>query len=171
MREDDQLLLHVREVDLIAKEFMMQKPCYNNYVRQLTKKEPDDLEEDLENQREVGTFNAVKEVIQCAILLNNQTLSITTLRKLYKVGYGSQFERSYWAQLKKRAIDEFDKALIFLKIDNATPEVVASSAGLEATTVVNDKERILKLASEHLRDDIIAYASTLDELPWPPNSD
>ena len=170
MKEDEQLLLHVREVDLIAKEFTMHKPCYNNYVRHLTKKAHDQKEAS-EHQREVGDFSAVKEVIQSAILSNNQALSITALHRLYKVGYGSQFERSYRAKLKKRIMDEFDDALIFLKIDNATPEVVASSAGLEATTIVNDKERILKLAAEHLRNDIMAYASTLDELVWPPNSE
>ncbi len=37
--------------------------------------------------------------------------------------------------------------------------------------MVNDKERILKLDAEHLRDDIMAYASSLDELVWPPNSE
>eukprot|EP00112_Aurelia_sp_Birch-Aquarium-sp1_P005854 Seg1662.1 transcript_id=Seg1662.1/GoldUCD/mRNA.D3Y31 product="hypothetical protein" protein_id=Seg1662.1/GoldUCD/D3Y31 len=134
-------------------------------------KKADDEKEGFEYQREVGDFTAAKEVIQSAILLNNQAISITALHRLYKVGYGSQFERSYRAKLKKRIMDEFDDALIFLKIDNATPEVVASTAGLEATTVVNDKDRILKLAAEHLRDDIMAYASTLDELIWPPNSE
>lgn len=54
-------------------------------------------------------------------------------------------------------MDEFHDAFIFMTIDNATPEVVASTAGLDATTVVNDKERILKLAVEYLRYDIKAY--------------
>ncbi len=111
MKEDEQLLLHVREVDLIAKEFMMHKPCYNNYVRQLMKM-ADDEEEGFEYQREVGDFNAVKEVIQRAILLKNQAISLIALHRLYKVGYGYQFERSYRAKLKKRIMDEFDDALI-----------------------------------------------------------
>lgn len=111
LKEDEQLLLHIREVDLIAKEFMMHKPCYNNYVCQLTKK-ADDKKEVSECQREIGDFGAVKNVIQKTILLNNQALSITALHKLYKVGYGSQFERSYRAKLKKRIVYEFDDALI-----------------------------------------------------------
>ena len=170
LTEDEELLLHVREVDLIAKEFMMHKPCYNNYVRQLTKKAVYE-KQDFGHQKEVGDFNAVKKAIQSVILKNNQALSITALHRLYKVGFGYQFERSYRAKLKKKIIDEYDDAIIFLRIDDATPEVVASTAGLQATTVVNDKEMILKLAAEHLRDDIIAHASALDELAWPPNSD
>lgn len=38
MKEDEQLLLHIRDLDLIAKEFRMHNPCYNNCVRKLSKK-------------------------------------------------------------------------------------------------------------------------------------
>lgn len=149
---------------------MMHKPCYNNYIHLLMKM-ADDEKEGTQCQREVGDFNAVKEVIKSAILLNNHAVSITAVHKLYNVGYGPQFERSYRANPKRRIMDEFHDVLIFLTLDNATPEVVASTAGLNATTVVNDQERILKLAAEHLRDDIMAHASKLDELAWPRNTE
>ena len=41
------------------------------------------------------------------------------------------------------------------------PEVVVSTAGLDSTTIVNDKDNILKLAVKFLREDILNYASDL----------
>ena len=57
----------------------------------------------------------------------------------------------------------------FLSVNRSTPEVVVSTAGIDSTTMVNDKDNILKLAAKFLREDILNYASNLKDIDWPPN--
>ena len=64
---------------------------------------------------------------------------------------------------------EFGDALSFLSVNKSMPEVVVSTAGLDSTTIVNDKDNILKLAAKFLREDILNYASNLKDIDWPPN--
>ena len=66
-------------------------------------------------------------------------------------------------RLKKRILEEFGDALSFLSVNKSTREVVVSTAGLDSTTIVNDKDNILKLAAKFLREDILNYASNLKE--------
>ena len=160
MKKDEELLLSIRGVDLIAKEFMMHMKCYKDYIRVLSQSAHDEKE----CLREVGDFNAIKNFIQNQILCNNHTVSITALHRLYNIGYGSEHERSYRGKLKKRILDEFGDALSFLSINKSTPVVVVSTAGLDSTTIVNDKDNILKLAAKFLREDILNYASNLEDI-------
>ena len=57
---------------------------------------------------------------------------------------------------------------MFLKVDEKTPEMVASSEGLHSTTIVKDKTGIIKHAAEYLKEEILEYASNTDTLDWPP---
>ena len=66
-------------------------------------------------------------------------------------------------------MDEFGDALSFLSVNKSTPEVVVSTAGLDSTTIVNEKDNILKLAAKFLKEDILNYASRLKDIGWPPN--
>ena len=139
MKKDEELLPSIRGVDLIAKEFMMHMKCYKDCIRVLSQSANDEKE----CPREVGDFNAVKNFIQNQVLCNNQAVSITALHRLYKIGYGSEHERSYRGKLKKRILDEFEDAMTFLSVNKSTREVVVSTAGLDSTTIVNDKDNIL----------------------------
>ena len=58
MKKDEELLLSIRGVDLIAKEFMMHLKCYKGYIRVLSQSAHDETE----CPREVGDFNAVKKL-------------------------------------------------------------------------------------------------------------
>ena len=129
MKKDEDLLLSIRGVDLIAKEFMMHMECYKDYIRLLSQSALDEKE----CPREVGDFNAVKHVIQNKVLCNDQAVYITALHRLYKIGYGSEHETSYRGKLKKRILDEFGDALSYLSVNKSTPEVVVSTAGLDST--------------------------------------
>ena len=152
MKKDEELLLSIRGVDLIAKEFIMHMKCYKDYIQVLSQSAYDEKE----FLREAGDFNAVKNFIQNQVLCNNQA--------------GSEHERSYRANLKKRILAEFGDALSFLSVNRSTPEVVMSTAGLDSATIVNDKDNILKLAAKFLREDLLNYASNLKDIDWPPNS-
>ena len=82
MKKDEELLLSIRGVDLIAKEFILHMKCYKDYIRVLSQSAYDEKE----FPREVGDFNAVKNFIQNQVLCNNQAVSITALHRLYKIG-------------------------------------------------------------------------------------
>ena len=57
----------------------------------------------------------------------------------------------------------------FLSVNKSMPEVVVSTVGLDSTTIVNDKDNILKLVAKFLREDILNYASNLKDIGWLPN--
>ena len=56
MKKDEELLLNITGVDLIAKEFMMHMKCYKDYIRVLSQSTDDEKE----CPREVGDFNTVR---------------------------------------------------------------------------------------------------------------
>ena len=96
---------------------------------------------------------------------------MTALHRLYGTGYGKENEKVYRNKLKARIVKEFEESLKFLKIDCKTPEVVVSSTRRESTSIVKSKESVLKQAAEYLRDDILDYASKVDQSIWPPTYD
>ena len=123
-------------------------------------------------QETQGDFDQVKEFISDAILKCNKAVSVTALHKLYGTGYGKENEKVYTNKLKARIVKEIGESLKFLKIDCKTPEVVVSSpTGLESTPIVKNKGSVLKQEAEYLRDDILDYASKVDQSIWLPTCD
>ena len=96
---------------------------------------------------------------------------MTALHKLYGTDYKKENEKVYNSKLKARIVNESGESLKFLKIDCKAPEVVVSSTGLESTSIVLNKEFVLKQAAEYLSDDILDYASKVDQSIWPPTCD
>ena len=64
----------------------------------------------------------------------------------------------------------------FLKIDSTTPEVIASTKGVNTTTIPNQKTIIsikylvLNEAAQLLREDVLEYATKFEETEWPPTT-
>ena len=67
-------------------------------------------------------------------------------------------------------MDEFGDEILFLNVDGQTPEVTVSRAALDSTTVVRDKNAVLKQAAEYLREEIMSYAANY-KASWPPTCD
>ena len=59
---------------------------------------------------------------------------------------------------------------IGLNVDGHIPEVIVSRAALDSTTVVEDKNAVLKQAAEYLREEIMSYAANY-KASWPPTCD
>ena len=126
VKNDEKLLIQIRDVDLIAKELQMHRICYIDYTRIVTlKNKPSDADE---TEFAWGDFDAVKAFISESILTMNKAISITVLHQIYGTGFGDENEKVYRNKLKKRIIDEYGELLMFLKVDGNTPEVVISSA-------------------------------------------
>ena len=166
IKNDEQLLLRIRGIVLIAKEMQMHRICYIDFTRIITlKSKPSEADE---TEFKCGGFESVKSFISGSILTLNQAVSITVLRQIYGTGFGNENEKVCRNKLKKRIIDEYGKSVMFLKVDGKTPEVVVSSEGLHSTTIVKDKTGIIKQAAEYLQEEILEYASKTDMLDWPP---
>ena len=167
VKNDEKLLIQIRDVDLIAKELQMHHICYIDYIRIVTLKNK--LSDADETEFVWGDFDAVKAFISESILTLNKAISITVLHQIYGTGFGDENEKVYHNKLKKRIIDEYGELLMFLKVDGGnTPEVVISSEGLHSKTIVKDKIGIIKQAAEYLQEEILQYASSMDTLEWPP---
>ena len=125
IKNDEQLLLRIRGVDLIAKEMQMHRICCIDYTRIITlKNKPSEADE---TEFKCGDFESVKSFISGSILTLNQTVSRTVLHQIYGTGFGNENETVYRNKLKKRIIDEYCESVMFLKVDGKTLEVVVSS--------------------------------------------
>ena len=164
IKNDKQLLLRVRGVDLIAKEMRMHRSCYIDCTRIITlKSKPSEADE---TEFKCADFESVKSFISGSILALNQAVSITVLHQIYGTGFGNENEKVYRNKLKKRITDEYCESVMFLKVDGKTLEVAVSSEGLYSTTIVKDEIGIIKQAAE--LEEILEYASNMDTLDWPP---
>eukprot|EP00794_Sanderia_malayensis_P002369 gene2369-2730_t len=157
----------VQHVDLIAKELMVHKKCYNDYARILGENESS-RDKSEQSERVLGDFTKVETFIEDAVLSNNQAVSISALHAMYGVGCGSEAERVYRNKLKNRIMEGFGPSLKFLNVDGIMPEVVVSSEGLNNTTIINNKALIIRKAAEYLREDVLAHISNCNDRDWPP---
>ena len=115
IKNDEQLLLRIRGVDLIAKEMQMHRICYMEYTRIITLKSKSSKAE--ETEFKCGDFESVKSFISGSILTLNQAVSITVLYQIYGIGFGNENEKVYSNKLKKRIVDEYGESVMFLKVD------------------------------------------------------
>ena len=159
-KDDKNLLLQIRDVDLIAKELQMHDSCYNNYTRVASEREV----EVTENR---GNFDAVKEFIHENILLLNQAVSIAKIHEIY--GDGNSKDTRYRHKLKQKIEECFGDDIRFLTIDKVTPQIVINAKSLNETAIVRSREVIVNLAAEYLKEDIQSYAERTPELSWPPS--
>ena len=67
-------------------------------------------------------------------------------------------------------MDELGDESLFLNADGQTTEVIVSRSALNSTTVVKDKNGVLKQAAEYLREEILSYAANY-KASWPPSCD
>ena len=85
---------------------------------------------------------------------------------LYKDKHTS--DTRYRNRLEARIIEEFPDQLYFLTVDGKTPQVLVSQKGIAETTILQDKEILIKQTASLLRNDIKDYMKFLKDTPWPP---
>ena len=130
----------------------MHKQCHIDYIRCLEEHSQDvDKDNNNDEQREMkGDFDQVKDFMQDAIIELRKAVSITAVHRIYGTGYGNEHEKVYRNRLKSTIVDEFGDKILFLNVDGQTPEVIISRAALNSTTVIKDKNAVLKQAAEYL---------------------
>ena len=158
-KDDKNILLQVRDVDLIAKELQMHDTCYSNYTRVVSEREAKETENG-------GNFDAVKEFINENILLLNQAVSIVKIHEVY--GDGNSKDTRYRHKLKQKIEECFGDDIKFLTIDKVTPQVLINAKSLNETAIVRNREVMVNLAAKYLKKDIQSYAERTPDLSWPP---
>ena len=100
------------------------------------------------------------------MLFLNQPVSMAHIHLLYKDKHTG--DTRYRNRLKARIIEEFPDQLYFLTVDGKTPQVVVSQKGIAETTILQDKEILIKQTTSLLRNDIKDYMKSLEDTSWPP---
>ena len=111
IKNDEQFLLRIRGLALVAKEMQMHRFCYMEYTRIITLKSKSSEAEKTEFK--CGDFESVKSFISGSILTLNQAVSITVLCQIYGTGFGNENEKVYRNKLKKRIVDEYGESVMF----------------------------------------------------------
>ena len=78
LRNDEDVLHHIRDVDLLAKEFQVHNKCRLDYTRKR-----DSIENGERDIQTFGNFDAVKNFLEDHVLKNNQTASMSLIHDLY----------------------------------------------------------------------------------------
>ncbi len=82
--------------------------------------------------------------------------------------YGIHTEDTrYRSKLKAKIQEAFPGKLHFLTVDANTAEVLIRADAINSHTLVNEREHLLRQASECLRKDILDHAQSLPNLAWP----
>ena len=155
-KNDTNLLLHIREVDLIAKNFQTHRSCYRNYIR----------EDKKHDDKKCTDFDAVKTFIQEQVIDLNQAVSMEKLHLMYKDGHAG--DKRYHGKLKQKLQDYFQESITFITINGKTPQVIINSKGLSESTMIKNKDIVIKYATQYIQEDIHKFAKELPELSWPP---
>ena len=167
LHNDHELLLQIQGQDLMAKELLEHRKCYLDYARIVSKPVEDKELEDAELPNKTNFF-AVCNLVQRNILEFQQSISMETLLTVY----GGSKERQNRHLLKERLSKQSPGQLLFVKTDYHEPHIVisASCIGTSASSSVPllDKEFYVNKAAFILRDEVLHFAESLPELPWPP---
>eukprot|EP00794_Sanderia_malayensis_P002216 gene2216-2522_t len=94
LKEDNELLIQVTGVDLIAKELMMHKQCYRDYIRCISEKSKV-VTDNIDERAGVGDFETVIKFTREGIINRSPAVSITALHNIYGTGFGHENEKVY----------------------------------------------------------------------------
>ena len=130
--EDQTLLIEIKDLDLIAKEFKYHECCYKDFTRKEKHLTP--------SLYGKGNFEKVKACTEEKVLTENQAVSMHILHDLYGL---STDDTRYRSKIKARVQSEFTDRLYFVFINETTPEVVTSTESIKSHVLSNDKEHLL----------------------------
>ena len=167
LRNDTEMLIEVRDTDLIAKEFQKHEKCYREYTRIVRKETLE--EENLDEKVARGNYDVVLSIVKNNILEGQQCISMETLQTAYGIGVGSRQSRH---KLKDRLQKTFGDKLIFLSQEFHSPVVFISKECLQTQTLLNtlqfSNKSIVKKSAFALRDVALKFIDDVADNPWPP---
>ena len=80
-------------------------------------------------------------------------------------------DNQYRHKLKERLINDYRNKIKFVKSHYHHPEIVIGADSVNSNLLLNNKDVIIKEASQLLRSDITEYLNNLPEIPWSPHID
>ena len=164
LRNDEDVLRDIRDVDLLATEFQVHDKCRLDYTRKR-----DSIENGEKDIQTFRNFDAVKNFLEDHVLKNNQTASMSLIHDLYADDHDG--DARYRSKLKQKIVEAFPEKLLFLTIDGKSPQVVVSSEGIYSKNMMGCNEALLQEAAKYLQSEVLAYENSLPELPWLPQID
>ena len=110
-------------------------------------------------------IKAVEEFIEINVIRDQKTVSMRQLQEIY----GDKLQdRKVRHSMKKKLVDIFGKRLMFITVRPNNTDVVISSAVVDSTLIMSDKESSINRVASYLREDIQEYCRSLPPLSWPP---
>ena len=85
---------------------------------------------------------------------------------MYKDGHAG--DKRYRGKLKQKLQDYFQESITFITINGKTQQVIINSKGLSESTIIKNKDIVIKYAAQYIQEDIHKFAKELPELSWPP---
>lgn len=166
MRNGKEMLIAVKDTDLIAKDFQKHESCYRDYTRIVWRSEPAELDNSEDGS---GDFNAVCGVIEENILKGQQCISMDTLMVTYGIGLGVRQRRQ---GLKERLLKAYPEKLVFFSPEYHYPQVVISKQSLGTQSLSKSlefsDEYAVKKAASVIREAVLKLFDNASPLPWPP---
>ena len=166
MTEDENLLLEITEVDLVAKEFKSHGKCYHDYTRVLyaTKSKTP--------VNEKGNFEDVCRLIKDDVIASQKCVSMNVLINVYGIGKDQHQYRQY---LKARLERHFDEIIYFITVEYHEVQIVISTECIHEKTLSSYIElsdnRILLLTARTIRKSVDEMIKKSSHLSWPPSVD
>jgi hypothetical protein len=90
LRNDQEMLTAVQDVDLIAKDFQRHDYCYREYTRLVWEQERN---RDIQTTEGSGNFEAVCALVDVHIIGGRECLSMESLMEAYGIGAGVRQRR------------------------------------------------------------------------------
>ena len=178
LQNDEEMLLAIKDQDLIAREFKMHPQCYKEYTRVCSKQSTranqpevsnDNEDETSTSQKTKTNFESVCAFVQQHVIDGNQSISLKVLTDIY--GFDKEDSRLR-AKVKKRLEQAFAEKIVFVRVAYHESEIVVSKGALTATTLTtfikDRKSFVLKEAASIIRSEILGMISSAQDLPWPP---
>ena len=166
LRNDQEMLIAVQDVDLIAKDFQRREYCYREYTRLVWEKEKN---YNVETTERFGNFEAVCELVDDHILSGRQYISMESLMGTYGIGTGVRQRRH---AVKAWLLKKYGDCLLFISTEYHTAQIVISRECLETQTISKSLEfsenYAVKRTASLLRDVVLKFVEKSSSLPWPP---
>ena len=167
LKEDSDLLLQIKDQDLIARELVKHEKCYKDYTR-IVSKEKDETRNNKLAEENIDHFEVVCQIIEKRVVDCSQAISMSALIEVY----GGSCERQYRYVLKERLSKRFSDRIIFSKSEYHEPYIVISAVCLQSTPLasmplLNDEYHIQQAASI-LCSETLDFIESKPDLSWPP---
>ena len=143
LQNDADMLLAIKDQELIAREFKMHPQCYKEYTRACSKHSAstdipevvnDNGNEATTAQQTVTDFESVCAFVEQHVINGSRSVSLKVLTDMY--GFNREDSRLR-AKVKKRLEREFAEKIVFVRVAYHESEIVVSKGALTATTLTS----------------------------------